>query len=601
MVGELGRGAMGIVYKAQDPAIGRTVAIKSIRLRDLTDTAERDRLRERLFREAQSAGILSHPNIVTIYDIMEADGLAYIFMEFVNGPTMEKMLEAPQTPDKESLLSILRQTATALDYAHKKGIVHRDIKPANIMIHEDGSAKIADFGVAKIMSQNMTQAGTMMGTPTYMSPEQIQGINISGRTDQFALGVIAYEILTGSKPFSADHLPTLLFKIMRDKAMSPQRLNPTLHARVGLVFERVLAKLPEERYDTCSDFVNALASACNASPEWIPLPRGASEDMATVASDPGSKSPSKISTTMMETVVDVQSSQTTQPDTPAPEIAEEPAEPPPVVLEREPEPEPEPEPIVVAIAAEPEPLPVAAFVEAPQVKPAPVIPAPAREPRPEAPSHTLRNVALAAIVVVMIGGVVYSFSNHSGGEVAVAPDAPAESAAAPPAATQPAATPTPASSAPTAPLAAASVAPAAASSKQSKFALSSAPPGVTAVFDDDPAATCTTPCERMLDAGRHTFLLSKEGYRESRRIIEIPRDTTMLVDLAQMIGTLSLITNPPGLTVTIDGLEQAQKTPLSVRLPAGPHKVEAVRGNDRQQITVDITDGSITARSLTWQ
>jgi len=139
---------MGIVYKAQDPAIGRTIAIKSIRLEDLTDPTERDRLRERLFREAQSAGILSHPNIVTIYDIAEEDGMAYIFMEFVNGPPLEKMLQSVQTPDKETLLSIFRQTAAALDYAHKKGIVHRDIKPANILIHEDGAAKVADFGVA---------------------------------------------------------------------------------------------------------------------------------------------------------------------------------------------------------------------------------------------------------------------------------------------------------------------------------------------------------------------------------------------------------------------------------------------------------------------
>ena len=134
IVGELGRGAMGIVYKAQDPSIGRMIAIKSIRLNDLSDDAERVRMRDRLFREAQSAGILSHPGIVTIYDVAEEGGLAYIFMELVNGPPLEKMLKAEQTPDKETLLSVFRQTAAALDYAQKKGIVHRDIKPANIMV-----------------------------------------------------------------------------------------------------------------------------------------------------------------------------------------------------------------------------------------------------------------------------------------------------------------------------------------------------------------------------------------------------------------------------------------------------------------------------------
>src|ERR1700730_8244019 len=254
---------MGIVYQALDPAIGRTIAIKSIRLQDLTDETERARLRERLFREAQSAGILSHPNIVTIYDIAEQDGMAFIFMEFVNGPPLEKMLKVDQTPDKETLLSIFRQTAAALDYAHKKGIVHRDIKPANIMIHEDGTAKITDFGVAKIMSQQMTLAGTMMGTPSYMSPEQVQSTTITGGADQFSLAVIVYEALTGEKPFAAEYMPTLLYKTVREDPLPPQRLNKTLDAQVETVLRRALAKLPEERYNTCTEFINSLATACN--------------------------------------------------------------------------------------------------------------------------------------------------------------------------------------------------------------------------------------------------------------------------------------------------------------------------------------------------
>src|SRR5580698_3521358 len=242
IIGELGRGAMGVVYRALDPAIGRTIAIKTIRLNELTEPSERERLRERLFREAQSAGMLSHPGIVTIYDIAEENGMAYIFMEFVNGPPLEKMLLSAQTPDKETLLSIFRQTAAALDYAHKKGIVHRDIKPANIMIHEDGAAKITDFGVAKIVSQQMTVAGTMMGTPSYMSPEQIQGGEITGRTDQFSLGVLAYEVLTGEKPFTAEYLPTLLYRIVREEPPPPQRLNTTLTPQIETVLRKALSK-----------------------------------------------------------------------------------------------------------------------------------------------------------------------------------------------------------------------------------------------------------------------------------------------------------------------------------------------------------------------
>src|SRR5258708_3154589 len=271
---------MGIVYKALDPTIGRTIAIKSIRLSDLTDEAERERLRERLFREAQSAGILSHPGIVTIYDVAEENGMAYIFMEFVNGPPLEKMLKHEETPDGETLLSIFRQVATALDYAHKKGIVHRDVKPANIMIHEDGAAKVTDFGVAKIVSQQMTQTGTIMGTPSYMSPEQIQGTTVSGQTDQFSLAVIAYEVLTGEKPFTAEYLPTLLYKIVRDEPIAPQRLNPTLGSSVQTVLLKALAKTPADRYETCAGFINALAAACNAN-GWTPLPRGVSHDMPT--------------------------------------------------------------------------------------------------------------------------------------------------------------------------------------------------------------------------------------------------------------------------------------------------------------------------------
>src|SRR5258708_31056216 len=275
---------MGVVYRAEDPAIGRTIAIKSIRLQDLTDETERERLKERLFREAQSAGILSHPGIVTIYDIAEENGMTYIFMEFVNGPPLEKMLLHEQTPDKETLLSIFRQTAAALDYAHKKGIVHRDIKPANIMIHEDGAAKVTDFGVAKIVSQQMTLAGTMMGTPSYMSPEQVQGGVVTGCADQFSLAVIAYEVMTGEKPFAAEYLPTLLYKIVREDPLPPQRLNPTLGPQVEMVLRKALAKSPGERYENCVDFINALATACSATAGWTPLPRGVSQNMPTAGS-----------------------------------------------------------------------------------------------------------------------------------------------------------------------------------------------------------------------------------------------------------------------------------------------------------------------------
>src|SRR5579863_9422538 len=257
---------MGVVYRAQDPAIGRIVAIKTIRLSDLTDPTERERLRDRLFREAQTAGVLSHPHIVTIYDIAEENGLAYIFMEFVDGPPLEKLLGEPTPPDRDLILAILRQTASALDYAHSKGIVHRDIKPANIMLHEGVQAKVTDFGVAKILSQQMTQSGTMMGTPNYMSPEQVQGHAVDGRADQFSLAVIAYEIITGEKPFLADQLPSLLYRIVREDPVAPQRLNPSVGPQMEAVLRKALSKNATERYASCMEFIEALAVACNTNP-----------------------------------------------------------------------------------------------------------------------------------------------------------------------------------------------------------------------------------------------------------------------------------------------------------------------------------------------
>ena len=547
---------MGIVYQAQDPAIGRTIAIKSIRLQDLTDETERIRLRERLFREAQSAGILSHPNIVTIYDIAEQDGMAYIFMEFVNGPPLEKMLKVEQTPDKETLLSIFRQTAAALDYAHRKGIVHRDIKPANIMIHEDGTAKITDFGVAKIMSQQMTLAGTMMGTPNYMSPEQVESTVITGRADQFSLAVIAYEVLTGEKPFAAEYLPTLLYKIVREDPLPPQRLNNTLSPQVEPILRKALAKIPEDRYDTCTEFINALATACNANPAWTPLPRGTSPNMPTAGSQGD----------MAETVADTR----------------------PVAI-----------PVVTADNDVTKIMPPSPPPPPPMTSPI-AAPAPRLEIEPER-SHTLRNVLLSLATVAVLVIVVLVATQKPAAQpppaplpaadAQPAPAAPVETPAAPQAATTP--DPVPSKSVATSPKA-----PAAPS--EGAFALTTTPDGATATFDTS-GIECTTPCNLTLPNGRHTFVLRHAGFRDTQKIITIPNDTGLIVDLAPMSGTLNLITNPPGASVFVDGREQTQKTPLSLALPVGPHKVQLVRGSERQELEIDLADGQFVSKTVSWQ
>lgn len=272
--GELGRGAMGVVYRAQDPTIGRVVAIKTIRIGQFSDPAELKHVRERMMREAQAAGMLSHNNIVTIYDILEETDTVYIFMEYVDGETLEKILLADTPIDQQLITWILRQSAEALDYAHARGIVHRDIKPANIMVRKDGVAKIADFGIARVQSQSMTQTGQVLGTPNYMSPEQIAGKSVDGKADQYSLAVMLYEVLTGEKPFVADSLPTLLFKVVSETPAPMPRMNPTLSPQIDEVLQRALAKSPADRFSTCSEFVRALERACNSTPGWRTLVRG---------------------------------------------------------------------------------------------------------------------------------------------------------------------------------------------------------------------------------------------------------------------------------------------------------------------------------------
>ena len=260
LLGELGRGGMGVVYRGVDSFIKRQVAIKTIYLSEIQEDSERQFLRERLYREAQSAGILSHPNIVTIYQIGEQDDITYIVMEFVEGLNLAQLLRAKEKPSFEALLNIFEQTALALDHAHSQGVIHRDIKPANIIVRSDGVAKITDFGVAKIASQTVTRTGMTLGTPHFMAPEQIQGKQIDGRADQYALGVVVYEIVTGRKPFTAESMTTLIFKIVTD-SVDPKRDNPNLSDEAAAVLKKALAKEAVDRFPTCHAMILAFRAA----------------------------------------------------------------------------------------------------------------------------------------------------------------------------------------------------------------------------------------------------------------------------------------------------------------------------------------------------
>jgi ankyrin repeat protein/predicted Ser/Thr protein kinase len=260
ILSELGRGAMGVVYKALDPAIGRPVAIKVIRIDPGTTAEEGAHLRQRLIHEASAAGNLSHPGIVTVYQLGEDGQNVFVAMEYVEGSPLETMLSGGARPNPAFALDIVHQIADALDYAHRAGVVHRDIKPANILVRGDGRVKVADFGVAKLTaatSHSMTIAGQSIGSPAYMSPEQIQAVAVDGRSDQFSLGIVAWRMLTGNLPFAADSTPALLYQIM---AVDPKP-DPSLPPAASAALARALAKDPMGRFPNCAAFVQELQSA----------------------------------------------------------------------------------------------------------------------------------------------------------------------------------------------------------------------------------------------------------------------------------------------------------------------------------------------------
>jgi uncharacterized protein (TIGR03435 family) len=262
VTGELGRGAMGVVYEALDPMIGRKIAVKVIRLRALTDDSEAQLPREGLFREARSAGMLSHPGIVMVFDVGQQEDLAFIAMERVEGVSLDRILASGRRFAPAEALYILRQVAAALDYAHGSGVVHRDIKPANLMLDGGMITKIADFGIAKITSMGRpTISGMLIGTPLYMSPEQIEALPPDGKSDQFSLAVVAYELLTGCRPFQADTMAALAHKIVYSERPSAQAANRELPPEVDLVLRRSLARCPKDRYSNCTEFVAALDKA----------------------------------------------------------------------------------------------------------------------------------------------------------------------------------------------------------------------------------------------------------------------------------------------------------------------------------------------------
>lgn len=554
ITGELGRGAMGVVYRAQDPAIGRTVAIKTIRLGEITDPAEHQRLRERLMREARSAGLLSHPSIVTIYDVGEEGDMAYIAMEFVQGHTLEQLVRKHGPLAGQQLIQVLRETAEALDYAHARGIIHRDVKPANIMIADSGAVKITDFGVAKIASQNMTQADTILGTPSFMSPEQIEGKPIDGRSDQFALAVITYELLTGEKPFAGDTLPGLLYQIVKQEPTSPHLLNASLREPVSRVIAQAMDKNLEQRFLKCTAFVRALESALNDSTGWRPIPQGAAatqETMIASGSMSGAPAPSPLPPPRRR---------------PSEESTEQVRRRWPAVLtvfgllalsgagylyylNR-------PYVATTQMEAGAEPPPVAADPNA-DGKPSPMLPPqdtpppPVTSTEPETPVET----------------------------PAPTPAEPKTASKAPPPRTTP---------------------PSEVPPGTTILDIITVPGGAT-VSVDSGRSSCVTPCPQSLENGRHTLAFTLPGYRPTVRIVNLPQETTVNVSLLRSEGTLMIRSNPPGASILVDDKVRTERTPTTLTLPAGHHKITLRRnGSPDYSETIEIKDQVITNINVNW-
>jgi serine/threonine protein kinase len=624
IVRELGRGSMGIVYQGFDPVIGRTVAIKTMLTQGLAPEEYRE-FRARFQREAQAAGVLSHPNIVNVFDYGEDNGILYLIMEYLEGKSLEKLVEGKKILPIETIIPMCEQVCGALDHAHEHGIVHRDIKPANIMILDNGFVKVTDFGIAKMVSMGMTQAGLVLGTPNYMSPEQVKGRQVDGRSDIFSLGVVLYDLVTGEKPFPGQNITTVIYKIINENPVPPRELDATIHAGLSYVICKALAKSPDERYQTCRELAEDLKN-------FKQLGRQAPPSATMILKTP-----------------------------PAPSASLEGAEAPP-----------------------PAPARPAAMPPAQQIAPAPppvevITPAPPAPSARTSPTTWVLAALLGVVLLGALGGGYFYFHRGSssqqaataGGEKAnsenaslpgQAPQAPRTTAASKPAPARgetkagesteanalsaasgkttrtnprsgagggapganspsraggvaPGASSLAAASggAPAAaPIsAAAGAAPGAASAAAANGGGPNAAPkpgllqvianvsGARIMVDGSGEPGWFTPYSAAISRppGTHQVSISKDGYNDYQQSVTLEAGKTATINaqlfpLADTTGEVSVITTPPGLEVLIDG-KSLGASPVRINLPAGSHKYTVKReGWEPYEGTVNVKVGA---------
>ncbi|UCE21371.1 MAG: protein kinase, partial [Candidatus Aminicenantes bacterium] len=265
----LGKGAMGIVYKALDPDIDRQVAIKTIRFDLASEETDNEEIMQRFIREAQAAGKLTHPNIITIFDVGREEDLTYIVMQYIEGPSLQRLIAQGEKFTVPEVTKLMEQVCSGLDFAHQHGIVHRDIKPGNILLDKNRRPYICDFGVARVDTSTLTQSGTAVGTPSYMSPEQVMGKKVDKRSDIFSVGCILYEFLTGRRPFEAESITTVIYKIINEQPPSLSEVKKGLPAGFEKVICKALAKDPNDRYQNCNQLADDLRNLDRLSDKTI--------------------------------------------------------------------------------------------------------------------------------------------------------------------------------------------------------------------------------------------------------------------------------------------------------------------------------------------
>lgn len=546
ITGELGRGAMGVVYKALDPTIGRTVALKTMRL-DVHGLDAQEMVR-RFQNEARAAGVLNHPNIVTIYDAGEQDGIFYIAMEFIEGTTLHELLVEQRVLATEEVLQLTRQICRGLDYAHSNGIVHRDIKPANIMITGNGTVKIMDFGIAKSGGQ-VTNTGQVLGTPNYMAPEQVKGRQLDGRSDLFSLGVILYEMLTGEKPFVGQNVTTIIYKIVNENPITPRDLDVTVHPGLSAIVTKALAKAPDDRYQTGADLVRDLENYKLAGPV---------RSGSTAAISPTPAAPEK--TVVLP--VRVVSGSTVRVAAAAPALAKG-----PVPLRR---------PTTAILSSK--------------------------------PSVLLATLVTILVLGSAMGGYAYHRTRvkmHQLAEEAKAKEAQ-EAAREPIAIAIPA--PTPARKEDIAPdttvkffptkksgNAQKPPAPQKATSspnkvfiQQSELKLLSQPDSAKVEIDGWSEPNWVTPFTAShLAAGMHTLVFSKSGYLQQTKSVEsvAGKSIDVSAELAPAVSTIVVTSNPQGANVWVDGKDSGMTTPAQLTVEKGFHKVTVRKAGFKEMST----------------